>query len=378
MRKKYNHLSRLILILVLILNITISTHCTAESNDKLLVSFKKSAQVFDKTEVMGVALGDLNNDGNVDAVLAKMGENNPSTIWFNNGKGQFDCNGQKLALWGHGVALGDLDSDKDLDIFLARNDEPSKVYLNDGNGLYIENGQNIGFINDKYKSATGVQLADIDGDGDLDALVNYYNSPNTFWINDGKANFSLSKISFDDIPALGDLNNDGDIDIFLKILNYGYKTILNDGKGNFENYWEIADSNATYGQIKLGDFDGDKDLDAIITNGDYSKSIPTTIWYNDGKGNFICGDQKLGPTKFARVALGDLNNDKHLDVFISIFKQDNQVWINNGKGYFIDSGLKIDGELGCALGDLDNDGDLDIFVGTRESVGGIWFNKSID
>lgn len=119
------------------------------------------------------------------------------------------------------IVLGDVDNDGDLDAFLAngRNEdvEPNTVWLNDGRGRFRDSSQRLGKM-DSYSTALG----DLDADGDLDALVGNIPSCETFE-NDGRGRFiahqALSAPEDSGAPiwavALGDLDNDSDLDAFL-------------------------------------------------------------------------------------------------------------------------------------------------------------------
>ncbi len=94
---------------------------------------------------------------------------------------------------------------------------------------------------------------------------------------------------------------------------------------------------------------------------------------------FEKSSQSFPPINTFQVALGDLNGDGHPDVYISNLGWPNEIWYNDGKGLFTDSGLRLGGHgmtrIG-ALGDLDNDGDLDIFVSLfGDGSNEVWFNK---
>lgn len=60
------------------------------------------------------------------------------------------------------------------------------------------------------------------------------------------------------------------------------------------------------------------------------------------------------------------------------------VLFNDGKGRFVDSGIRLATEKGntwanCVLKDLDNDGDIDVFIANRVSGNhGLWFNQVME
>ena len=113
------------------------------------------------------------------------GEGRANKVWINDGLGKFTDSGQFLGdAESTGLALGDLDGDGDLDTFVANMDafaanmaEPNYVWVNDGSGKFTDSGQSLG------DSATfDVALGDLDGDGDLDAFVGN-GQPDKVWIN---------------------------------------------------------------------------------------------------------------------------------------------------------------------------------------------------
>jgi hypothetical protein len=281
--------------------------------------------------------------------------------------------------------VGDLDHDGDLDLFITcdtydNHTRRSQVYLNDGRGVFDSADQGLP---DLALSGNSAVLADVDGDGDLDAIVEYFEAPYRVYWNDGHGIFPNSSglpVADDAMLAWGDLNGDGHVDVFAKEPGVGYRTLLNDGRGQFGERWQMPDSAETLrGGVALGDLDGDGDLDAVVANGVQSTTYPTRVFLNDGTGCFADSGQGLGLTKSAWLGLGDLNGDGHADLYISNLGWPGEVWYNDGTGRFSDSGLRLGGDgmtrIG-ALGDLDNDGDLDIFVsyfgdGSCE----VWFNK---
>jgi len=340
--------------------------------------FRKSDQVFEHEQTNNIALGDL------DAVFSNMGFND-SRVYMNDGQGRFTVTEQLLTQQGHGVGMGDLDGDGDLDIFMTcagytvnniLYNRPSKIYLNDGKARFTDTGQDLG---DSLLSGTGAHLDDIDGDGDLDAMVNYYQDANRIYLNDGHARFTKSDVTFPTMSSWGDLDNDGDVDILTREVGIGFTTLLNDGSGHFTRHWQKLDSTVIRGRSCLGDFDGDNDLDAVVTHGDHTGHNPSAVWLNDGTGRFTEIESDLLVTVWARTAFGDLNNDGFGDVFVSNMGFPSYVWFNDGRGHIRDYGIRLPTRsmnAGCALGDLDGDGDLDVFIG---GFGGgpneLWFNE---
>jgi Flp pilus assembly protein TadD len=111
-------------------------------------------------------------------------------------------------------------------------------------------------------------------------------------------------------------------------------------------------------RIALGDFTGDQNLDLL-------EVFPrgARLYRNDvGRFTDITGTAGLAPLGAANaVAVGDYDNDGHVDVFAS-----NALFHNKGDASFTRSSTISDSAGGAALfADLDHDGDLDLFLGGR-------------
>ncbi|RJP54926.1 MAG: DUF5050 domain-containing protein [Anaerolineaceae bacterium] len=344
------------------------------------LDFEKSTQQFTARETFQAGLGDLDGDGNLDAVLANPQENN-SQVWLNDGSGNLLDTGQKLTQYGHGVGLADFDGDGDLDAFIACHQffASSKIYLNDGAGIMSNTSQDLG---DKNISAVEVNLLDLNGDGHTDVHVMYYSPsglPDKVYLNDGSANFTDSGLALnEEVIAWGDLDGDADVDYFGKQIGKGYVVQVNNGDGQFTAGWQMDDDQSTIGGIALADFDSDGDLDALVTNGFRDTgSFPSRLFLNDGLGQFTDSGQSLNPTMGSELAVGDLDLDGDLDVFVSNISLPDEVWLNDGSGRFSDSGLRLEGNNSTkpSLGDLDGDGDLDVFVGSLMFKPTLWINQ---
>ena len=118
------------------------------------------------------------------------------------------------------VSLGDLDGDGDPDAFVANSDydnfPANEVWLNDGNGIFSNNGQELG-----DSDSRSVSLGDLDGDGDLDAFVaNSSNQASTVWLN--KDSFSSATVTVTVEP-----DNDEDSESEVTDCNDNNNTVYN-------------------------------------------------------------------------------------------------------------------------------------------------------
>ncbi len=295
--------------------------------------FSHRQEIGFSTRSYGLSLGDIDGDGDLDAFMGTYSGystlGGPVTVWLNDGSGFFNDSGQSLHA-GY-TALGDLDGDGDLDVYLAVPDDGcsmgDRVYLNDGNGIFTDSGQRLaGCIN------TGIDLGDLDGDGDLDAYVGGYavsmfdpvGQPNKIWLNDGSGTF---------VDSGQNLGSSTSVDIDLK------------------------------------DLDGDDALDAFVSNIYYSSF--EKIWLNDGAGLFVdsgqthsCGDQ---------ADLGDVDGDGSTDVVCGGNYDTWRVLLNNGAGVFGNYTQLLQKGSAAQLGDLDGDNDLDLFL-VRDGANKVWLN----
>ncbi len=346
-------------------------------------AFQKSAQAFPFQTTRQIALGDVDGDGDLDAVLANM-QFNDSLLWLNDGTGRFTDSGLRLTQQGHGVALGDLNRDGTLDIFFAccaYNEHylPSKIYFNNGRGQFTDSGQDLG---DSTLSGVAIRLLDLDGDKDLDAMVQYSTGQFKIYLNDGNGRFSESSFALSGYPTPGDLNGDGFVDFFIKDIGEEYRTLLNDGKGHFKSRWKLKDPHVRYGDVVLGDVDRDGDIDAIVVNGDSLATYPTKIWLNDGTGRFSGSTQSLPSSIDTSLSIGDLNQDGSPDLVFANNEGPIQIRLNDGKGRFMDrhESLQPDPLImfpNCLLGDINRDNRLDIVVAAYGAGSNqIWFNMT--
>lgn len=295
-------------------------------------------------------------------------------------------------------------------------------------------------------------LADLDGDGDLDvALFNRRHngettvwSGATLWINQNGRNFIPSAPLMPELPAaayhdtlIADVDQDGRADLVVLMFNQ-LRFYLNQGSEPAAGTSPFRMSDSVAGPeeaslsntVVLGDLDGDGDLDGFVAGccgilmedtrlkkTTYSPSF-SWVWINElAEGGRLEGRSlslsALGDLAIRQIALGDLDGDGDLDAYAAVVasKQTNaeapadRIWLNDGKGNFQDSGLRLaaaeppysfaarldtglrrlfnvlegngphqPGSTAVALGDLDGDGDLDVLAGHRAGAQ-LWINQ---
>ena len=202
----------------------------------------------------GITVGDINNDGQVDAIESKRADYNYADIthqlWLNGGRAKFSDASNKLGnnffqdpigTYGNGSSLGDLDNDGDLDLITVASNYV-RVFRNDGNLNFTEVTSSCGITSEAYAAAIG----DLDNDGDQDVIIaDLYEDYNVF-VNEGNFKFTgrpdtgIKPPKFNDPRgiALGDYDDDGDLDVALVHKFARIQLFRNDN--NLKSYLKIG------------------------------------------------------------------------------------------------------------------------------------------
>lgn len=365
--------SELILGTVLILLVTLT--CQAQEKEtKSENVFKKGQQILGDTRAFGIAIADIDEDGDNDIFLTNY--IGPSKLWINDGKGNFSESNQYFGnSEAHAVAIEDFNNDGSPDIFLLNHAASCQVYLNNGKGIFTDSGQNIGSVEEHPNIiATG----DVDNDRDLDIMIVYYKLPVKLWINDGNGFFTERK-NPSELPngaalALADVNGDKYPDLYICLSDQPDEIWLNDGKGNFTNSDQKLGNFKGYEKVDFGDINGDGYCDFVTGN-----SVDgIKIWFNkNGTGKFVEAGPYFEPGS-GICKLVDADQDGDLDLLIAD-RSAAKLLLNDGKGIY-SPGQVIDETwvVRIECGKLDNDDDLDFVMGKREGFGGnpVYFNES--
>lgn len=324
-------------------------------------NFPDSQQSMPNSLTRSTAMGDIDGDGDIDMVVVNYGESN--TVLLNDGNGVFTDTGQVFSPGypfgdsGVAVALGDMDNDGDLDMVVANASGFNKLYINNGHGVFSQ-GANF-----DPSPSTSVALGDIDNDGDLDIVTGNLGQANKVYLNDGTGGLTFDQaFNFGGTMSvtLGDIDGDGDLDLISGNRIDANTIYLNDGSGNYTLSGNTVGTNTETRAVTLADLDGDGDLDLVEAN--YSGS--NYIFINDGNGVFS-NHNSTSIMNSTSVAVGDIDNDGDVDLVFANNGQFNRIAYNDGAANFQFDflGTALNDSNSIDLADINGDGDLDIIVG---------------
>lgn len=343
----------------------------------------------------GVAVGDVDNDGDLDIFVSNYGLD---ALYLNNADGTYRKSNGHFgdASWSTGACFFDKDQDGDLDLFVtqyAQFDPNERCRSQDdydefdycgphifpglADRLFENNGQ--GQFND-ISQQTGITVAargwgaictDLTGDSWPDIYVANDLEPNQLWVNQKDGTFvdqaTLRGVAFNAHGkveasmglAAGDVDQDGRLDLFMTHLSTETNTLYTTRDAgdaalldrSSASGMAVSDLPYTGWGCALFDVDHDQDLDVAVVNG--------------------------------RVARGAIYDGANADNFWNHYAEPNLLFRNDGTGKFTnakeDAGSfcrRVEVTRALAVGDLDSDGDLDLVISNIDNTLRIYENQA--
>lgn len=155
-----------------------------------------------------------------------------------------------------------------------------------------------------------------------------------FWLNNGTGTLTFTRsfaLNCADM-APDNLDGDGDLDAVVRGIGASSRFWLNDGSGVFTLTQSLTGSDTFSWSLDLGDLDGNGDLDAFMVNeGDDAWMFSySEVWLNDGSRVFTLA-QSVANAQSTAVDLGNVDGDNDLDAFLGTNFGGNLVWENLGR-----------------------------------------------
>jgi IPT/TIG domain/FG-GAP-like repeat/FG-GAP repeat len=272
----------------------------------------------------GIAMGDFDDNGKPDVVVANLGSNNVS-VFENTSSVQtialakfFDIETGNGPV---GVVVADLDGDGKQDIATA-NSESSNVSV-------IRNASVSGSISFQtkvdYTTATNPQaiaLGDFDLDGRPDLVTANFTNSGSISILRNTSTVGLSfgakqDISIGSFPAdvaVGDFNNDGKPDLVVAISNSTKVAVLINNSGTAISFMPKVEYTVDTSPFNVATADTDGDGDIDIFSGGSGGSSRVVLTKNNGQGIFATANGPQIQTEPTSFALGELNGDGFPDI----------------------------------------------------------------
>ncbi len=327
------------------------------------------------TASSSIAIGDFNNDGNLDIVVADLLIYDIRVL-LGNGNGRFQLSviiPTGDASMPYGVAVGDFNNDNQLDIAVAnRNLDQIGIVLGYGNGTFSEQ---ITYHTGDDTIPIFIRVGDFNHDNNLDiAAVNFGTSSIVVLFGVGDGTFLLGRpflTGFGSQPftlSIGDFNNDNQLDIAVTN-NFANNLVIflasrSEPFGSVSLY--AIDAGSQSHSVVTGDLDNDGRSDSVLTNPGLD-NIRVSIGYDLQDFEEVYSYSTGNGSAPWSVALADFNNDTYLDIVVANSKTDNiMILLGYGNGTFEIGMHYSTGDssypYSVTTGDVNNDNISDIVV----------------
>lgn len=371
--------------------------------------FTEASTSIEATTVSSAKHSDVDGDGDLDLLITgydgSADQIQIAKLFLNDGSGVFSeaADTPFTGVADGEIAFSDVDGDGDEDVIIAGLntilDGETKLYLNDGNGIFTED-PNVPFAN-VYGCDIG--FSDIDGDGDNDVLISGFDDivgalNATLYTNDGNGVFTEVadtpfQGSWDGSVKFVDTDNDGDEDVIITGRDDAFAPsviLYTNENGTFTEVQNLPFIGVIFSAIDYADIDGDNDFDLLISGQNPFYNPVTALYINEG-GTFIEDTSNSFPEiDFGSHVFADIDHDGDQDVLLTGFSRDqgafvtiSKLFTNDGTGVFTEAAGEPFVNVGTSavtIFDANGDNAKDVFlIGDADSgspVSGLYFNNN--
>ncbi len=321
--------------------------------------FQQIVLTGDASAAFGIAAGDLDGDGDLDAATTNYSAG--TALWLEtlaNGPGTshaIDVAYGRL----RGIGAGDLDSDGDMDLAIACYDEGRFVWLENGRGQGVDTFW-VHTLRDSVSGPWSTLVADVDEDGGADLVtLEYLSNVVRIFI---QANGVLTETAAFSIThpldaVVADYDNDGDLDVVVGAYNSNIVWIEQSATG-----WTRHELNIGYGisSIAAADLDNDGDVDLLGTA--FTINSQVTWWERTSGGGFT-PHALTGDLSYPRdIGVADFDNDGDPDIVATSQNGLLRWWEHQASGFTLRQTPDGFSQYSLMIVDYDQDGDPDVLT----------------
>lgn len=338
-----------------------------------------------------LAIGDINGDGLLDVWVSGRNGVDHQSAWYRN-PGTRAAAWERYTLlkgsWKYG-ALGDVDNDGDIDVVAGFDDE-SKVYWLENDGTPVNGGwrkHDLGIAGKPDQ----VFVRDLNGDGNAEIIAYFKGEPIRILRRPKDIRARWLEMQIADIPSgtaggtIGDVDNDGDSDLVFG--NKWYENPLSEGDWQAPGSWTARTIDPDWtkeARSAVADIDGDGRNDVVLTGEEDSSGV---AWYRNttprSRADWI--RTMVSTSSYSKLhtsETADFNSDGRLDIFVAEMHTS-----KTGRVTIFEQGERADewiervvssvGAHNGKVGDFDGDGRPDLATKNFEQDmrPRVWFNS---